>query len=222
MVHRLKVVSIVVACTLAFTTAAWGQSAVIDYFGFGWETGGLPPSNPGDELVFTGVADFLDPIFGVDLATEEVTFHVYDLISTGEIPLGGGTILVGYTGGSLDIYRDASKNADWGTFPPNATSPSTFSDGTLLFSGSFVDFALFLNTATGGGSYEGNLQGIAGEILASPCGGCAYTWGGAFSEASGAQIPDGYDLQMDGQFEIDESVGTRATDWSSVKALYGN
>jgi len=239
---------------------ASAQIANIDYVGFGWEDGGLPPSDPGDELIFTGVANYADPVYGVDLSAIEVTFYVYDLVSTGQVGVGGGTLQVGYTGGTLEIWGDPAKNADWGVFPPNATAPSTFADGTLqigytggtleiwgdpaknadwgvfppnatapstfadgtlLFRGTFLNFTLFL-TAGGSGAYEGSLDGVAGDFISGICADCAYTWGGAFTEDVGAQIPDGYDVQIDGQFELDQAVATHETGWGRLKSLYGN
>lgn len=205
---------------VVFAAPASAQVATIDYYGFGWETGGILPSNPTDVLYFTGVADFIDPVFEVDLGSAEVTFYCYDLTSTGQIDIGG-TWMVGYVGGTLEVRVDPAQNADWGTFPPNATSPGTFTDGALLFAGSFRNFTLFLDSA-GGGAYEGALDGIAGSAINNVCDDCAYTWGGAFTPQSGAQIPDGYDLQMDGVFELDLAVPTERTGWGSLKALFGN
>ena len=37
---------------------------------------------------------------------------------------------------------------------------------------------------------------------------------------SGAQIPDGYDIQIDGVFEIERAVSTEDASWGSVKALF--
>ena len=51
---------------------------------------------------------------------------------------------------------------------------------------------------------------------------CAYTWGGAFTNESGAQIPDGYDLQIDGLFELDGAVADEHSTWGDVKSLYAN
>lgn len=202
-----------------FALPAFGQASAIDYYGFAWEDGGFPPSNPGDMLVFTGVGDAADPIFGVDLGTEELTFYMYDLVSTGEIPMGGGVNMVNFVGGYLEIYRDGAQNADWGIAPPNATAPSTFVDGTLFFKGSFVSMTMFLNP-DGSGAYEGALDGLGGTMIDDVCTGCVYTWGGNFFGPSGAQIPDGYDLQVDGVFEIEEAVSTEETSWGSVKALF--
>jgi hypothetical protein len=201
------------------TGPAQAQVSIIDYLGFAWEDGGFLPSNPGDEFVFTGVTTSLDAIFGVNLATHEVTFHAYGLISTGQFVDGFGNTIVAYAGGTLDIWVDAAEDADWGTNPPNATSPSTFSNGSLLFSGSFTSFTVVI-TPGGAGAYEGTLDGVGGTVLAGGCSGCAFTWGGAFTSDVGAQIPTGYDLQMDGVFELDNAVSTESTGWGALKARF--
>lgn len=195
---------------------------IADYVGYAWETGGFPPSNPGDELKFVGVADAVDPLMGVDLATEEVTFYVYGLISTGasvDDPAPGFTTYY-YTGGMLEVYRDAAKNAAYGTTPPNLTAPSTFTDGTLLLKGSFTSFAITYDLF-GNGSYGGPADGLSGELITS-CTGCIFTWGGSFTNDVGAQIPDGYDLQLDGILDIDSAVPSPSTDWGTIKSKYGS
>ena len=204
---------------VAFALPAFGQASAIDYYGYAWESGGFPPSNSGDVLQFVGVGDSADPIFGVNFAVEAVTFYMYDLVSSGEMDIGGGTMMISYSGGFLEIYRDAGMNADWGIAPPNPTSPSTFMDGTLFFQGSFNSLTVFLSPA-GDGSYEGTLDGIGGTMIDDVCTGCVYTWGGNFTPPSGAQIPDGYDLQVDGVFEIEQTVSTEESSWGSVKALF--
>ena len=220
MKRMITFIALIVA--VAFAVTANGQTASIDYFGYAWEDGGFPPSNPGDVLQFTGVADNASPLFGVDIGsggTEELTFYMYDLVSTGEIPIGGGTLMINYVGGYLEIYRDGAQNADWGINPPNPTSASTFIDGSLFFQGSFNSMTVFLNPG-GDGAYEGTLDGLSGEIIDSVCTGCIYTWGGNFTSPSGAQIPEGYDLQIDGVFEIEAAVATEQTTWGSLKALF--
>ena len=152
------------------------------------------------------------------MGTEELTFHVYGLIVASEMDLGG-TTMVTYSGGYMEIYEDSAMNADWGVFPPNATVPSTFADGSLFFSGEFASMTMFV-FATGGGTFEGSLNGIAGSMIDQSCTGCVYTWGGAFNEDANAQIPDGYSLQVDGVLEIDAAVPVDNASWDAVKALY--
>jgi hypothetical protein len=205
----------------ALAAPGLAQNPAIDYVGYGWETGGFLPSDPGDVLEFTCTAGTIDPVFGVDLGLEEVTFYMYDLVSLGEIDMGGNNVLVNYSGGMLEIYRDAAFNADWGTYPPNATSPSTFIDGTLLFRGTFTYMSVYVN-GVGNGVFEGSLDGIEGEFISDVCSDCAYSWGGTFLKGTGAQIPDGYDLQIDGLFEMDGAVAGEDSTWGGVKSLYGN
>jgi len=212
------VLAVLLAGVLALPAVA--QTAQIDYLGFGYETGGILPSDPGDELVIEGVADNVSALFGVDLGSDELTFHVSGLVSTGQV-VSGGLTSIDYTGGTLEIYQDGAKNADWGINPPNPTAPSTFTDGSLFFSGDFTSFTLYF--ATGGyGSFAGNLDGTGGTMIDGSCTDCVYTWSGAFSPEAGAQIPDGYDLQFDGVFQIDSTVDDDVTSWGSVKALFND
>ena len=74
----------------------------------------------------------------------------------------------------------------------------------------------------GNGAFEGALDGLDGEILSEVCYDCAYTWGGTILKGTGAQIPDGYDLQVDGVFELDGAVADEQSTWGDVKSLYGN
>ncbi|RKZ15296.1 hypothetical protein DRQ53_09455, partial [bacterium] len=84
-------------------------------------------------------------------------------------------------------------------------------------------FVLVLDVA-GTGVYEGTIDRVGGTAAAI-CDGlsdCAYTFGGAFNRAVGAQIPDGYDLQIQGTLEVDASVPTRPTSFGAVKSLFNN
>jgi len=204
---------------LALAVPASGQVPAIDYVGFGWETSLLPPSLAGDELVYVGVADDIDPLYGVDLGAVELTFHAYGLISTGETDLGGGNVMVAYTGGTLDIFIHDFGDAAWGVNPPNAVAPSTFNNGELFFRGAFSSFTVYL-TAGGAGSFDGLLDGVDGDLIDDMCEDCAYTWGGIFTTETGAQIPEGYDFQLDGEFEVDPAVSNQDASWSRVKSLY--
>ncbi len=197
----------------------YAQVYTVDYLGYGWEKAAGPLKAAGDELIITSVADGIDPAFGVDLTTEEVTLHIYGLISDGPVDAGGYTI-INFTGGYMDIYEDPAMNADWGINPPNATSPGTFTEGSLFFRGAFTSFTMYFDASGAYGSFEGNLDGISGSIINEYCTNCVYTWGGAFTLDAGAQIPEGYWIQVDGTFEIDSAVDTETASWGSVKALF--
>jgi hypothetical protein len=204
---------------LALAVPVSAQTASIQYVGFSWEDGGMPPSDPGDVLHFVGTATAASPIFEVDLGIDELTFYMYDLVSTGQYDIGDGTLVVEYTGGTLEIYRDPQQNADFGTFPPNGTAPSSFTDGSLFFRGPFIQMTVVLYT-DGTGEYVGELNGTEGEMIEEACFGCVFTFGGTFGSDAGAQVPDGYDYQVVGTLEVDEAVSTQDSSWSRVKALF--
>ncbi|PJA77093.1 hypothetical protein CO151_00685 [bacterium CG_4_9_14_3_um_filter_65_15] len=204
---------------LAFAVPVSAQVYTVDYFGYGWEQAPGPVKAAGDELIITCTADNIDPAFGVDLGTEEVTLHIHGLISAGPVDMGG-YLVVNYTGGFMEIYQDPGMNADWGVNPPNAVSPGTFSDGALFFAGQFTSFTMYFDSSGSTGSFSGNLDGLGGSILGSMCTNCVYTWGGVFTTAGSAQIPLGYDFQIDGVFEIDSAVDTETTSWGSLKSLF--
>ncbi len=204
---------------LLFALPALGQVYTVDYLGFGWEQAVGPLKAAGEELVITSVADAIDPAFGVDLGTEELTLYIHGLISDGPVDAGGYTI-INFTGGTMEIYEDPAMNADWGINPPNPTSPGTFTEGSLFFSGSFTSFVMNFDPSGAYGSFSGNLNGDAGSIINEMCTNCVYTWGGAFTLEAGAQIPEGYWIQVDGVFEIDSAVPVETSSWGSVKALF--
>lgn len=217
---RFSNLIIATLAAVAFATPSSAASvALMDYSGFAWETGGVPTSNPGDVLSITGVALTYDAEFGVDPSSAEVTVYIYGLVSTGEFLDFFGNTNIAYTGGSIEVYEDANLDHNWGVFPPNAQQ-GTFSNGSLLFAGQFVRFNLIL--APGGtGAYDGEIDGVGGTA-AQICTDCAYTLGGAFGRGVGAQIPDGYDLQIDGTLEVDSAVSASVSNFGAVKALFQN
>lgn len=215
---RMTGLTAIMALTLGIGTAT-AQMPQIDYLGYGWETGGFPDSDPGDELSFACTADNADALFDVDLGSDELSFHVSGLISGGQMDIGTGHSMITYSGGTLEVYRDATPDAAWGEYPGPATAPDTFTDGSLFFRGAFTSFTIYLSP-NGSGAYEGTLNGLEGEIISDFCSDCVYTWGGSFTKDTGAQIPRGYDLQMDGVLEIDAAVPAESTSWSALKALY--
>ena len=203
--------------------SALAQNAIIDYQGYAWETGGLPPSNAGDVLSVVGVVDAIDPRFGVNFGLEEVTVYASNLVSLGQVNLGGGVLSISYSGGNLDLYRDPARNHDYGVNPANATAPSTFVDGALFLGGTFDSFFLFFDTTSGSGAYEGDVVFNSGSGLAAlnQIQANGYTFGGVLSDAAaGGNVPAGYDLQVDGVIEVEVIVGVEEKSWGAVKSLY--
>jgi hypothetical protein len=200
--------------------AAETRAAEVDYVGYAWETGGLAASLPGDQLSIATMVTQIDPLFAVDLNGVEATLFIEGLTSQGSFvnPSTGATTIT-YAGGTIAIYADTAANHDWGVNPANATVPGTFTDGDLVFSGVFTGFAVIL-TGSGVGVFEGSIDGTGGSALSGPCADCAYTFAGTFGAATGAQIPEGYDLQVDGVLEVESAVSIETMNWGSLKQLF--
>jgi hypothetical protein len=215
---------LVVAASLV-TSAARAQDAIIDYQGYSYETGGFQPSNAGDILSILGIVDNIDPRFNIDLNNEEVTLYVTNLLSTGQVDQGGGVISVAYNGGSIDLYRDPSKNHDFSVNPPNPpATPNTFTDGSLFLGGTLSNFFLFVDNNTGSGAYEADCQFTSGSGLATlgQLNANGYTFGGVLDRRATANIPQGYDLAVDGVISVQVQVGVEQRSWGAVKELYRN
>lgn len=218
MMRRLLLILVATACV----GVANADVGVIDYLGYTWETGGFPPTNMGEELNIVGIADGIDAIFGVDLGTTEITFHASGLISQGAL-VQNGAWTIPYTGGTIEFYDDPNGGHDYGTNPPNGTSPSSFEDGTLFLHGTFTSFFLYFDPVSGAGAFEGQVEFTSGSGLPAltqlPA--HAYTFGGALSATAvgPGNIPAGYDLQVDGNLHID-IVGVEQKSWTGIKNLY--
>ena len=220
--RKTPIVLLVVAI-LGVAPVAHAATNIIDYQGFAWEDGGFLPSNPGDILSFVGVTDNIDVIFGINLGTEELTIYVTDLVSTGQVDLGGGVLAISYVGGTLALWNDAAMNHDYGVNPVNATAPSTFVDGSLFLGGTFSSFVMYFHSPSGTGSYEGDISWTSGSALGTVQGieNSGFTFGGTLDDAAASgTVPNGYDLQVDGVIEVDVIVAVEEETWSGVKSLF--
>jgi hypothetical protein len=216
----MKKVTTTLAVLLALTaTSAYAQvtQVILHLSGNSWETGGFPPSDLGDEFQAVGILNEIDDPLVWDTANYSYTWHVEDLTSIGEVVIGT-TRVVTYGGGSLTIYVDfLPSNHDYGVNPPNATSPSTFTDGISTYLiGNFTDFTLTFNHATSTGSFVGTLNFTGGDVfplLANPDG---WTFG---SDIAGFS-PNGYDLQLNGEVGLEATISVEPSTWGAIKGLY--
>src|SRR5262249_16282431 len=87
--------------------------------------------DPGELLVNSRL--FIPPFISLTSTNRDVRYY--------EDPKGGG-----------------APNAIYGTNPPNATAPSTFSDGTELLGGDMVGFSLTYDTGSNDGSWSATVN----------------------------------------------------------------
>src|SRR5688572_25072920 len=137
------------------TNALAAVNPIIDWSGpesQAYEPGFVMPFNsqPGAELTIVGkIQTFQDPLDGnVISPAVEYTFVFDQLISSGIEVDGGATWTVFYTGGRFRVFKDTTPDRAYGTNPPNATAPSTFTDGELILEATVSNFRTVSNKFT--------------------------------------------------------------------------
>jgi hypothetical protein len=215
---NMRNVTLTILFLLAATGSALaGQHSILFTQGNAWETGGFPTSEIGDELQAVGILTDIDTPLVWNTALYSYTWWIRGLISTGE-SVNGQTHMATYTGGEFTIYVDTlPSNHDYGTNPPNATVPSTFTDGTSTYlEGTFTGFTLTHNDVTATGGFTGELVFTGGDVfplLENPGG---WTFGANISGFS----PDGYDLEINGQVFLQGPSPVETSSWGGIKGMY--
>jgi len=190
-------------------------------------TPGFPPSDAGDVLAGLGFVDGFTytPFFAT--ADYEYTWILDGLVSQGAVDQGGGIYQIFYTGGTLDLVADEIAGAGYtpafyGIDPPQPGAVASFSNGEVYLNGTMVNFVLTYDTNTSSGDYQGQVVfelgpnvGAADEELAYPTG---LTIAGVL--AADSTIPEGYDLEADGNIFHDPTVPNEDMTFSNVKQLF--
>ena len=209
---------------MAFATAVTADTLLFDYLGFDYENPDPNPAafgEPGSSYVGIGtVPGLFSPL------TADTTQFQYTYVLSGLTPVNtvafGTYVIVDYSPGTLSIYEDSKfsgTGADYGNFPPNATAPSSFTDGTLFLTGTLNAFQFVYNSATNSGSYNASYTITGGsQIVNFPIN---QRDGWTFAGASGNALstPDGYLHQVDGQNFLG-AVPARQSSWGRIKASY--
>jgi len=156
----------------------------------------------------------VDPIFGVDLGVDELTFYMYDLVSLGEMDIGSGNVMISYAGGTITIFEDAGTTADYAL-------PGTFFDGTAILSGTFFSLDRTMFTATLG-SAIGEVDWTGGtrlnDMMPQDQTGWPFFTG---INAMANQVVEGYDEAWDGKVEPhDPIVPNETINWSELKSRF--
>lgn len=182
-----------------------------------------PPEGVG---TVTTLVAFLDPPNGftypvtLDFATYEYTFYFQSAIAS--VVPGGFTTEYTYADAPFYIYEDASKNGDFGINPPNATSPSSFQDGTVILSGTisnlyrtdynmgFPDPSFLAScTFTGGTKFgelvQGNNWNFHGGLSSNP-----------------VFVLEGYKHRWASKIVFAGPLPVENSTWGNIKALYAN
>lgn len=223
---RLVLLLLLSVLVLPPAVQAQTEEELLDFEGFDFEDPDLNPAEFGDVgdgynmfgLVQSANANFLV----TDFVANEYTIKFCELVSLGFTDFGCFRF-VNYTTGRLEVYEDsrgAGTAADFGINPPNATLPSTFTDGDMILGGNVNGFSLTLDNCLGTGSASGDVSFDSGSQLGNiPIDAKKiYTFSGL---TSGVEvIPEGFIHQVTGSIKIEQAVQVEDTSWGRMKALY--
>jgi hypothetical protein len=216
-----KITTILFALMLFVAGTASAQpQQILHVSGHSWETGGFPASNVGDILDVLFILNAIEEPLVWDTANYGYSGYVRDLTSLGEVVFGT-THIASYSGGLFTIYVDFFPGSGgtaptYGTNPPNATAPSTFTDGISTYlDGYFTDFTVTFNTNTSAGSFSGELDFTGGDVFPLLSATQGWTFGANIAGVS----PEGYDLQVNGDVYL-AIVSVEEHSWAGIKSLY--
>lgn len=214
------------AAVLTMPAIAHADQFLADFRGFDYEDPNLTPGfgNVGDEYNSLGDVVQVNPaMLTADFTNNEYTYQFTDLTAIADESAPPYLFLF-YSNGRFRIFEDSKTSGttrDYGVNPPNATAPSTFTDGTLILGGVVSNFILTLDLSNNNGSFNGDItfdEGTQqGSIPSASLNG--WTFAGLTS-GSGTGTPEGYAHQVDGQVRVPGPVPADNTSWGKVKNLY--
>lgn len=224
------------AATLALAAPAahaTGEEVLLFGFtGFDYED---PDGAPGTYLApgegykmvgtITSVGPWLEP--WVDESVNEYTVHFFDLTVDQNFFFAPFLTVTFHPNGRGRYYEDAlvgGTAADYGTNPPNLTSPSTFIDGVMQIGGKIDNFVLTYDFSINLGNFQGDMTLDEGpDLIYVPPGSYAgWTLAGLNNQGIGGNpsVPVGYDHQVDGECRKPGKTPATHRTWGAVKSLY--
>ncbi len=203
---------------------------LIGFTGFDYED---PDTNPGTYLDIgegykvVGMVTSAGPIIApwIDFGSFEYTFHVFNASVQSRF-FSSPFLTVQFANNArgryyADDYSGSGYTAaTYGVNPPNATSPSTFIDGSMRLGGDLDNFVLVFDFGSGTGNFSGDMTLDEGpDLIYVPVGQRAgWILGGI--AGPNPSIPAGYDHQVEGECRIPGKTPTTHKTWGAVKALY--
>ena len=173
------------------------------------------------------------PIAWNTSSTIEYTFYMTGMTLDSFVPGSGGTYDSSYygAGGTISIYEGTPVNASVGVgAPPNALSPSSFTDGgPLILSGVVNDLNVMRRANSPGPQYVGEARGsvtfTGGTRLSELCGTSTTSWvfnAALFGGTSSGITGTGYNLRWSSEFLklVCPPISTEPSTWGYIKGLY--
>ncbi len=175
-----------------------------------------------DEYCGVGFITSMSPLLaGVTNPADEHTFHLSEAMASSIYWDGAVLEVIFAPHARFRIYEDANHNADYGVDPVNATSPATFTDGTLILGADVTNLVLVYDYTVNQGNFDCMADIDEGSQLGAIPAEQRSGW--VLSGTAGrpnATIPDGYVNQLDGEVQIPPATAAESRSWGSIKNLY--
>ena len=161
----------------------------------------------------------------VNNTTNEYTFRIFNCVANTVFFDGTDLEVAFLPNARIRAFEDSRSGGTPGTYgvlPPNATSPSTFIDGTMILGADLDNMVLAYDYSAG----QGNLftdHATLDEGTLLPLIPASQRAGWLLSGLAGqpnATVPPGYVDQLSGEMQIPGIVPTAHRSWGSIKALY--
>jgi hypothetical protein len=227
---KRRALLLLLTLSLAFAGRAKADEFLLAFTGFDYQdpnTNAAVYYDLGEGYKLVGfvnspVGPLLDP--WVDFGTNEYTVYIRDLFCTSRAAFGPFLSCNFSNNGRGSYYADDLGSGTPGTYgvnPPNATAPSTFTDGSERLTGDIDNFVLTFNFSTNQGNFSGNMTQDGGPdlIYIPPSQRSGWVLGGLAGRPNNT-IPTGYDNQVSGECRIPDATPTTHKTWGAVKSLY--
>lgn len=237
---KRRVLLLLLMAVLAWTVPAAADDFLLGFTGFDYTIPhrvNLPDYlQLGDQYFQVGTVTSFGPLLQgwVDNSVNYYTEHMFDLTVTGRVT--GGTFIQATfnanspPSGRTRYYEDPISGGTapvYGINPPNATSPSTFIDGTVALGGHTYNFTITYDFGQGQGDFQGNMDVDEGSDLIYVPAASRPGWilGGLSGSHSlfgppNSSVPDGYDHQVSGECYRQSPTPTVHRTWGAIKSLY--
>ncbi|MBI1796028.1 MAG: hypothetical protein HY076_03170 [Candidatus Eisenbacteria bacterium] len=233
---KRKVSLLLFTALLAFAVPALAaDEALLGFTGYDFKTpAGGTYLAIGDSYQAVGFVTYFNPTWlqpYVDPGANEYTFYQHGLVVNSYSFSGNFLFVTFANGGSVEYYEDPSFDATnppnppncprYGNNPPNATSPSTFSNGTLAISGSLANATLYYDYNSNQGAFGADMTITGGvdAVYVPPGSWSGWFMSGLFNTPSGPCAPAGYDHILSGECRHPVTATTGKT-WGALKKLY--
>lgn len=223
---RVALLVLLAAMTSLAVPAQAQRDFLCGYTGFDYVVpvaphSGAPFLADGDEYRGVGFVTSFSTMFNGVTGAGEHTFALSNAVASGTSFVGGVLEVTFAPHARFRIYEDAANNGSYGVNPPNGTTPSTFTDGTLFLGADVNTMVLVYDYNTAQGNFEGLATLDEGSALwvVAPSRRAGWVLGGQAGQPNGS-IPAGYVNQISGEMQIPSVVPAAHKTWGQIKTLY--